>query len=594
MASKTQLNVTLQDRSGLEQSIVQEWISALAAAGGRAEALRLVDQFPWKAWMKHPGLRRTWISFVTGETSGGEDDGDALLPQGAPRLSSVDPRFHQKFPVGKKDSSAYRSLKEQAEKTERNALRGIYTEPKWRNPLGIDQDVGMARLYLEVLAEAEDALRGKEYDKCIQLAEKKLHFLAGKWDRVAVYHILRSCLEHGDAVLGEKKLGGLREKYSGHMRFHEYFFVHYLENELTACSEDCSDRVLQRINKFADEFPDMVSQCNLKQSRDFFERAGESEEGRQKLLARSLELARNGARSAEGKLWLAFLETRILGGDAGRKEFSGAERLELLHLLPADAFVEDDTENADKVAEDDDAQALSFRLGEKFSRIAKDSPEFDRALRQILALETRMARPRVDVDGNQAETADAEHFSWDFRGRNDVVTATVWSFSPSSAPEPQARVDADNVVDLVADAVLEVGANDRAGMDDAADVAASGADDRSQNKSAGSVMGLRSHRLFAHVPIAWKIGKSLLTEYVRAIRKGWVSRKEKSVGLKPDAGKIVKVKIHSDRRLWCARVFVNAFNKKLLVFDREGNHAGVERAKRGLKGLEVVVAGEGA
>ena len=338
----------------------------------------------------------------------------------------------------------------------------------------------------------------------------------------------------------------------------------------------------------------MVSQCNLKQSRDFFERAGESEEGRQKLLARSLELARNGARSAEGKLWLAFLETRILGGDAGRNEFSGAERLELLHLLPADAFVEDDTENADKIAEDDDAQALSFRLGEKFSRIAKDSPEFDRALRQILALETRMARPGVDVDGNQAETADAEHFSWDFRGRNDVVTATVWSFSPSSAPEPQARVDANNVVDLVADAVLEVGANDRAGMDDAADVAASGADDRSQNKSARSVMDLRSHRLFAHVPIAWKIDKSLLTEYVRAIRKGWVSRKEKSVGLKLDAGKIVKVKIHSDRRLWCARVFVNAFNKKLLVFDREGNHAGVERAKRGLKGLEVVVAGEGA
>ena len=92
-------------------------------------------------------------------------------------------------------------------KDEKDALRGIYNEPAWRNPLGIDQDVGMARLYLEVLAE--DALRGKEYGECIKLAEKKLHFLAGEWDRVAVYHILRSCLDSGDEELGAKKLAKL-------------------------------------------------------------------------------------------------------------------------------------------------------------------------------------------------------------------------------------------------------------------------------------------------------------------------------------------------------------------------------------------------
>ena len=86
----------------------------------------------------------------------------------------------------------------------------------------------------------------------------------------------------------------MRKKFKCQMLFHEYFFVLYVESELTDCSSD-ADRVILRINKFKQQFPRMVSLCNIKQSKDYFERwksLPASKEGdRKKVLDRAIELA---------------------------------------------------------------------------------------------------------------------------------------------------------------------------------------------------------------------------------------------------------------------------------------------------------------
>lgn len=69
-------------------------------------------------------------------------------------------------------------------------------------------------------------------------------------------------------------------------------------------------------------------------------------------------------------------------------------------------------------------------------------------------------------------------------------------------------------------------------------------------------------------------------DYVDAVeRKGFVSRRQKANGIKFDRG-LVKIKIHQDMRLWTDVVWKNRFGNYLVLFNKEDDHGGVERAKR--------------
>ena len=311
---------------------------------------------------------------------------------------------------------------------------------------------------------AEDALRGKKFEQCIRYCESKLNQLGGEWDRVAVYHMLRACLEMGAATssgsssssaragdsttsasgikLGKQKLASLRERFPGQMMFHEYFFVLYLENELTECSEDDNDRVLLRVNKFADVHPRQVALCNIKQSRDFYEKWGAVKnkqgsggpadpENLDPLLQRSLALAERGSVISEGRVWLAFLGARVSGKapsgfEAMLRPFE--DRVTLLSLLIAPEgapalSTRDDHVGAlmnEKFSDEDDEGDDVARLAERFCELSQSSDTFAKSLKKLLALEKALARPVVDLEGN--EVLEKDEFVWEFPGimRNAV------------------------------------------------------------------------------------------------------------------------------------------------------------------------------
>eukprot|EP00392_Amoebophrya_sp_AT5.2_P009151 g9179.t1 len=634
-----------------EQSYILERYRAFVALGRCQLAHLWIDHhFGWSKQYAKPKMLRAYADFICN-----------------PTRSRLEPSFRRTFDENFKPD--FDTVMDQMETklAGGEAAEEIYSnEPRKINP--VENDV-LSKMYFDLLAE--EALRQEDYVACVRAAERKLTFLGGEWDRVACYLILRACLEMADRVegakLGQEKLKKLRLDYPGQMRYHEYFFVLYLENELTTCSDDGSDRVLFRINKFKKQFPRMVAMSNIKQSRDFFAAyQAESEHQLHKAssssstamsrkgkvaLARAVELARRATKYSEGRLWLAALQTATsLPDDLAKISLTAEDHLDLLcacQMNMLDGAVECKHAAAGAAAEDgDDGELTVQELAEQLAA-CKDSLSFRTRLATLIDLEQRNARPDIDLEGNHRLPALVpEHYVWqnfdpaiwpEFakrkkyqfvdlpRRREDHMAGAADGAGGDAAPaggggaatgrksggsrmknrrtdhlqdttsskttttsnsdfgspkqgtsssaspalvltateDPQAKVTTENV-DAFAASVLEAGANDRTLFDISAFL------------EAGS-------KYFCVISNHQGIDKTRRLEFVRAIRKGFASKAKKSVGLKVDQHKLIKVKINGDHRLWTSTVFVNRFGKRLLVFRREDDHAGIERAKNATK-----------
>eukprot|EP00392_Amoebophrya_sp_AT5.2_P003383 g3388.t1 len=609
-----------------EQSYIIERYGAFVALGRRQLAHLWIDHhFSWGAQYGQPKLLRAYADFLCDST-----------------CKALEPSFRRTF-----DENFEEGFDRAMERLEQSIAGGedesrIQTkEPRKVNPIN---DPAVAKMYFDLLAE--EALRQADYAVCIRFAERKLTFLGGEWDRVACYLILRACLDMPDKEegmkIGKEKLKTLRADYAGQMRHHEYFFVLYLENELTTCSEDNADRVLFRINKFKKQFPRMVAMCNIKQSRDFFavyqaETAGGVGGGEGKTnaasaskkgktaLGRAIDLARRATRYSEGRLWLAALQTATaLPDDLAKIALTTEDQLDLYLCVGSSGEGSGVAAAGPAVAteeDDEDAQLTVQELAEKLTQCS-DAVAFQSRLAKLIDLEQRNARPEINLDGNQRlPPLVPEHYVWqnfvdsaewaqfskrrkcqfvDFPRRpedqsdvaqqpagpvaggdrakttksskkgSDVVGS--FDFDPHKrasaavtvTEDPQAKVTAQNV-DAFAASVLEAGANDRTLFDMSAFL------------EAGS-------KYFCVISDWQGLDKTRRLEYVRAIRKGFATKAQKSVGLKMDQHKMIKVKINGDHRLWTSTIFVNKFNKRLLVFGREDDHVGIERAKNAMKG----------
>lgn len=517
----------------LEASYIYERLSCFLAANDQQLALMWLDQYPWSKHNGNPRLRRTQVK---------------LLCNPSWTLEKADSSFNRCFRPDDGGEGDFDKLLESL-----NLSTSAAKEPRKVNPL-LHTDT--ARLYYEILGE--DALRKKDWDRCLELARQKLKALAGLWDRVAVYQILRASLQKVDAATtkdekaqaveeGQRQLTLLRKEYKAQMQFHEFFFVLYLENELTTCSQD-EDRVLLRVNKFKKQFPREVALCNVKQSRDWYERSLALEKPGQSAKARkhAEELAKRATRYSEGRLWLAFLTS----GEGTGEVLNSCDSLALLELVNLD---DDSFLTVDELAE-----SFSKQVGEK---------QLQERLERLLELERSRGRPEVDMVGHPVLIARPEEFSWTV-GANKTVRFDSFPMENDTGGGTFAQESPAEAASLVSrKVVLEAGCANR-----------------EQNLKSF----LESARLFCRVDVKGLDG-TRSAEFLRAISKGWCARDSKAVGLKLDSRKLVKIKINGDSRLWTGKVYANNFGKKLLLFEKEGNHAAVERAKRETrKNLEIV------
>jgi len=383
---------------GLEHAYIQERFSnflaydAAGGNGGKEWASHWIDHYPWAKYCCNPRLRRTYLKLSSSPNS---------------LLEKVDPGFHRCFQIANEDSDG--DLEKLLEKLETEKNADDEQEPRKVNPLHHE---GAARLYYEILAE--DALRRKNYKECIDYSERKLNVLAGLWDRSSVYHILKACLDMADELcddktkgeaatanfpdgiksredalaLGQQKLAHLRKEFKAQMLYHEYFFVLYLENELTCCSEESRDRVLLRVNKFRKQFPKMVALCNVKQSRDYYDRyCKEKSNGASgkatKSFAMALELAKRATRYLEGRLWLAFLQRSEHSGKEGSTKsnqsmlaemLGDADQLDLIDIVVAADDSPRDDDSIDRTTNEENYMDID-ELVESFCREFDQHPE---------------------------------------------------------------------------------------------------------------------------------------------------------------------------------------------------------------------------
>ena len=56
--------------------------------------------------------------------------------------------------------------------------------------------------------------------------------------------------------------------------------------------------------------------------------------------------------------------------------------------------------------------------------------------------------------------------------------------------------------------------------------------------------------------------------------------------------KLIKLKINGDDRLWTDRVYINGCGQHLVLFDKLGDHAAVDRARRDSKGMQFIFEDE--
>lgn len=160
-----------------EHSFINQKLVCLVAAGKHAASHEWLRKFPWAMSWGHVALRKTWIDFVCGGLSGNSSI----------RLSEVSPNFHHQFDPHFEEKFDLKQMQE-----EMLAFQyGIPVERERHNPMEMGAR-GLSQLYLDLVAE--DALRSGDYDLCIESAERKLNILAGEWDRLAVFHILKACL----------------------------------------------------------------------------------------------------------------------------------------------------------------------------------------------------------------------------------------------------------------------------------------------------------------------------------------------------------------------------------------------------------------
>ncbi|CAD7928969.1 unnamed protein product [Amoebophrya sp. A25] len=153
-----------------------------------------------------------------------------------------------------------------------------------------------------------------------------------------------------------------------------------------------------------------------------------------KSLAIAVDLAKRAVRYSEGRIWLAFLQsaqqaaqqTKDQDGSRGTKPaienlLEDEDRLELLEMFDP--------------AED---------LAESFLDASATDPELlKRKLDKLLVLEKTLARPVVDMEGNQVVTVHPEHYTWNIPApdhdpksgeKGNSGTAGKTSTKPAASP----------------------------------------------------------------------------------------------------------------------------------------------------------------
>ncbi|CAD7946341.1 unnamed protein product [Amoebophrya sp. A120] len=421
--------------------------------------------------------------------------------------------------------------------------------------------------------------------------------LLNGWNHVYVWNVLKALLaqESQGVEAATRKLRDFRATFPYEMRMHECVPLLLLESELTVCSTS-ADRVLERLQVWlahgrgevtatptatAEQTAEATTDASgmrelallqvVKQSKDVLQQ-GRYQAARDILesLAECLDLP-------EGALLLAFLErfchleeaeaSANLGipdttpaerdeeeyfspdeestlSDEERHEGEGSEKPRspgagpvsgaAAQLLLLDLYGTDDHKDAE-LADEWFTQATREQIEEYFM------PKYKQ---HLLATITEL-QPTLDLHGRAIPAASTtESTSWrvpqatpsrSWFGRAAEETKYVWK--NTSADEK----DHSGVKEVV----------------------------RLANQT----------RYFA--AFVTKIEDlENLPAYKRAIQeKGFVSSQHKANGVKYDAP-LVKVKLHTDSRLYATTIFENPARKKLILFEGEANHAGIQRKKQ--------------
>lgn len=451
-------------------------------------------------------------------------------------LAVVDPKFHQKYPSVDVFPSKY--------------------------------DIGKKGMYYEILAS--DAYRRRDFQEALHysdldfeyrfgrnlaydasgfenMSEKSRGFMAmdTKFEHLysspfehhgfPVFLRLSCYLELNDIDGGKRELNVIRHNHAQAVT-HEMWELLYVENELTECSDNSTDRVLYRMKQVYENLSKKrraakkfeYGYANLKQSRDYYS-AGN--------VRKAMALADVAAKYfADGELWRNALRRIISKKSNGEEIGMDAGSIAKYMMMQTMSEMSSQKEKATDIDEhkgerksdfdeeiswENEWSTLDVISDHKFKTVFL--PHLEKRHKKKI----REARPRVDLGGGEVRR---EKFSWRIGDR-----------------------------EYNEEDVLRVGESE-------------------------------CYAIITRPPA------DLTTSFEESIQTGFIdeNKQPKPKGVLIDRKKIVKVKINSDQRLYAKKIYykraisvvespsgdsaeeASGF-KYLIIFDHIGNHATIER-----------------
>eukprot|EP00392_Amoebophrya_sp_AT5.2_P009685 g9713.t1 len=385
-----------------------------------------------------------------------------------------------------------------------------------------------------------DARRTGKFEKAIECFETLLA-LKG-WSHICVWNVLRATLHHAGPAAASAKLSEFRRRFSYEMRMHECMTLLLLESELTYCSVDSEDGVLDRIAKLLRHGEGDVVRAQallqvVKQARDFVQA------GSYVTAAAILHRVPACLRLSEGEVLAAFLKRftgRGILAHLASNNGLGASQAQQESAAPPlaadDEFLspEEDSGDEQDAAGDDDGSATSFAA-------------------QLLLL---------DLYGPDSDWAD----DW-------LAQATKEQIEQHYLP-----IYKKHLLETISESRPSLDLHGRMVAQQGGSAAAS--DKLPTTWRIPPVADTTSGKSRYFAAFGEKVRDlNTLDAYKRAIaEKGFAAAGKKTNGVKYDAP-LIKVKLNTDRRLYATTIYENPERKKLILFEDETNHAGIVRKK---------------